>query len=67
MSTVPPRAGSGSVRGVVDRFGVGEADGEAEAVDGGVVRHRAEAVHRVGRDVHEVALRDLALSRPRWS
>ena len=38
-----------------------DADREAEAVDRRVVAHRAQAVHQVGRDVHEVALRDLAL------
>ena len=36
-------------------------DREAEAVDRRVVAHRPQAVHQVRRDVHEVALRDLAL------
>ena len=58
------RSAARSVLGVVDRAGIGDADGEAEAVDRRVVADRAEAVHRVGRDVHEVALADLAVSSP---
>ncbi len=53
--------------GVVDRPGVLDADGEAEAVDGGVVAHGTEAVHLVRRDVHEVALGDGRGPRRRWS
>jgi hypothetical protein len=53
--------GGGSVVGVVDRSRVGDADREAEAVDRRVVAHRSQAVHEVRRDVHEVALGDLAL------
>src|SRR5918995_1250046 len=49
-----------SVLGVVDSGRVLHADGEAEAVDRRVVAHRSEAVHRVGWDVDEVALLDLA-------
>src|SRR5439155_17036080 len=53
--------GRGSVRRVVDGAGVPNADGEAETVDRGVVAHRTQAVHGHRRDVHEVALDDLAL------
>ncbi len=49
-----------SVMGVVDRARTGNGHREAEAVDRRVVGHGSQAVHRVGRDVHEVALRDLA-------
>src|SRR5512132_129544 len=55
------RAKPGSVLGVVDRGRVPHADGEAEAVDRRVVTHGTQAVHQVGRDVHEVTLLDLAL------
>ena len=52
----------GGVSGSCSRFaGVRDADREAEAVDRRVVADRAEAVDEVRRDVHEVALRDLAL------
>ena len=50
-----------SVLGVVDRARAFDADREAEAVDRRVVAHRPQAVHEVRRDVHEVALADLAL------
>src|SRR5215472_15677765 len=55
------RANPGSVLAVVDRARALHTDREAEAVDRRVVAHRAQAVHLVGRDVHEVALFDLAL------
>src|SRR5260370_5856772 len=55
------RAKPGSVLGVVDRGRVLHADGEAEAVDRRVVAHGTQAVHQVGRDVHEVTLLDLPL------
>ena len=38
-----------------------EANREAKAVDRRVVAHGTQAVHQVGRDVHEVALLDLPL------
>ncbi len=47
-----------SVVGVVDRPGALDADGEAEAVDRGVVRDRPQAVDHVRRDVDQVALGD---------
>ena len=55
------------VLGVVDRARAFDADGEAEAVDRRVVAHRPEAVHRVRRDVHEVALRGSRAPRRRSS
>ncbi len=39
--------------------GAFHSDGEAEAVDRGVIADRAQGVHLVGRDVDEVALGDL--------
>ena len=36
-------------------------DREAEAVDRRVVGHGSQAVDRVGRDVHQIALGDLAV------
>src|SRR5205085_9547874 len=47
-----------SVLRVVDGVGVGRADCEAEAVNRRGIAHRLERVHRHGRDVHEVTLRD---------
>src|SRR5262249_56445760 len=55
------RANPGSVLAVVDRARALHTDREAEAVDRRGVAHRAQAVHLVGRDLHEVALFDLAL------
>ena len=51
---------------VVDRAGPGHPDREGQAVDRRVVAHRAQGVHCVGWDVHEVALADLpGLARDR--
>ena len=44
------------VRRVVDGAGALDADGEAEAVDRGMVADRTKRVHLVRRDVHQVSL-----------
>jgi hypothetical protein len=48
------------MRRVVDLTRIGACNREAEAPDGRVVAYSHEAVHCVGRNVHQVALADFS-------